>query len=156
MSATSTVAAAAAATVAASARPNKQTALIQRQLELLRQTPLNFVQNLNTEQHDGTNEVTGIMTGPENSPYAGNQFDFILRFPLEYPFKPPAVHFITPINHPNISSKDGFACDDVLIGTWTTKMNLIDVLNGTHSLLANPNYDKPVDSIPSPDSNNQK
>ncbi|CAF0951428.1 unnamed protein product [Adineta ricciae] len=141
--------AAAAAAATASARPNKQVVLIQRQLEILRQKPLSFVQNLNTEQHDGTNEVTGIMTGPENSPYAGNQFNFILRFPPEYPFKPPAVHFTSAINHPNISSKDGFACDDVLMGTWNTKMDLIDVLNGTHSLLANPNYDKPVDSVPS-------
>ncbi|KAJ2076586.1 Ubiquitin-conjugating enzyme E2 6, partial [Coemansia sp. RSA 988] len=37
-----------------------------------------------------------IITGPPETPYEGGQYHGKITFPKEYPFKPPALRFITP------------------------------------------------------------
>jgi uncharacterized protein YegL len=44
-----------------------------------------------------------VMEGPEGSPYEGGVFLLYLDIGLDFPRVPPAVRFITPILHPNIS-----------------------------------------------------
>lgn len=41
-----------------------------------------------------------LVIGPEDSPYCGGFFLFKLAFPIDFPFSPPKVLFLTPSRHP--------------------------------------------------------
>lgn len=55
--------------------------------------------------------------GPGDSPYQGGVFFLTIKFPTDYPFKPPKVQFNTKIYHPNINSNGGI-CLDILKDQW--------------------------------------
>ena len=55
-----------------------------------------------------------VVTGPENSLYAGGNFWFNIQFVPEYPFKPPKVTIITKIYHVNIENSSGIVFLDLL------------------------------------------
>lgn len=82
----------------------------------------------------------GSIIGPEGSPYAGGVFFLSIRFPCDYPFKPPHVHFTTRIFHPNISDKGGI-CRRILNDEWCPALTITQVLLSVHSLLGDPNPD---------------
>ena len=58
-------------------------------------------------------EWTATVTGPDDSPYAGGVFFLNIRFPTDYPFKPPKIAFTTRIYHCNVNS-NGSICLDIL------------------------------------------
>lgn len=55
--------------------------------------------------------------GPSDSPYQGGVFFLNIKFPVDYPFKPPRIQFQTKIYHPNINSNGGI-CLDILKDQW--------------------------------------
>ncbi|CAF0892639.1 unnamed protein product [Rotaria sordida] len=130
------------------AAPSRQTQRIQRDLRALDENPLPFIQNLNLTFNDGMNQLTGILIGPDNSPYTGGYFRFIINFPPEYPFKPPDFCFQTAICHPNVHSKEGNACTDQLNATWAPSVTLSKLFTEMHSLLAKPIYEIPIEDDP--------
>ncbi|CAB4381656.1 unnamed protein product [Rhizophagus irregularis] len=83
--------------------------------------------------------------GPSDSPYSGGEFSLDIHFPLDYPFKPPAIEFITRIYHPNIDS-NGHICMDILHEEWSPGFTISKVLLLIYSLLTDPNHDNP--SVP--------
>lgn len=52
------------------------------------------------------------LMGPENTPYAGGLFHFVLSFPHNYPNKPPSARVLSPIPHPHVHGD--LVCLDLL------------------------------------------
>ena len=65
--------------------------------------------------------------GPDDSPYAGGVFFLNIRFPEDYPFKPPKCTFITRIYHCNINS-NGSISVDILMDQWSPALTISKVL----------------------------
>ena len=81
--------------------------------------------------------------GPADSPYHNGIFELDIRFPIEYPFLPPKIVFLTKIYHPNINSA-GSICLDILKDQWSPALSITKVLLSICSLLDDPNPDDPL------------
>jgi len=81
--------------------------------------------------------------GPSESPYEGGVYFLDIRFPPDYPFKAPKIHFVTKIYHPNINDKGGI-CLDILKDQWSPALTLAKLLLSICSLLTDPNPDDPL------------
>ncbi|CAF0886375.1 unnamed protein product [Adineta steineri] len=127
-------------------RPVKQTEKLLSALQSLNDNPLSIVRDLQLGFVDGVNELTGILIGPDNSDYVGGHFRFSMRFPPQYPFVPPDFTILTAICHPNVDSRTGTACHDALLSTYDPHMTLKNLLTEIHNLLAQPNYDVPLEN----------
>ena len=88
-------------------------------------------------------EWTATITGPEDSPYNGGVFNLKINFPVDYPFKPPKIQFVTKIYHPNISAS-GSICLDILKDKWSPALTISKVLLSISSLLTEPNPNDPL------------
>jgi|UniRef100_A0A6C0BKY6 ubiquitin-conjugating enzyme E2 D/E len=88
-------------------------------------------------------EWAGYIFGPEGSPYQGGAFPLSIKFPTNYPFKPPEMMFKVPIYHPNIS-RSGLICLDILKHKWSPALSLSKVMFSLSSLLTDPNPDDPL------------
>ena len=78
-----------------------------------------------------------------DSPYAGGVFDVDIRFPSDYPFKPPKIKFVTKVFHCNIHPNGGI-CLDILKDQWSPALTTSKVLLSICSLLTDPNPDDPL------------
>ena len=88
--------------------------------------------------------------GPEESPFAGGLFFLDIRFPVDYPFKPPKIYFITKIYHPNIN-QNGSICVDFLKDNWSPALTIPKILLSLSSLL----FDADPDDSLMPEISNQ-
>ncbi|CAF1237125.1 unnamed protein product [Adineta ricciae] len=87
----------------------------------------------------------GSIRGPDGSPFQGGTFRLAIRFPTDFPFKPPRVHFTTRIYHPNISPQ-GDICLDILHDKWSPVLTIRTVLLSLCSLLTDPNPEHGLDN----------
>ena len=84
-----------------------------------------------------------IIFGPSESPFQGGIFKLSIRFPSDYPFKPPIVTFKTKIYHPNINAAGGI-CLDILKNQWSPALSISKVLLSILSLLTDANPNDPL------------
>ena len=84
-----------------------------------------------------------MLQGPPDSPYEGGLYQGKVRFPDDYPFKPPKVTFTTKIYHPNVNS-NGSICLDILNAQWSPALTTSKVILSICSLLTDPNPDDPL------------
>jgi len=84
-----------------------------------------------------------VIFGPDDSPFVGGIFKLSIRFPSDYPFKPPIVTFLTKIYHPNINSAGGI-CLDILKNQSSPALTISKVLLSILSLLTDANPADPL------------
>lgn len=82
------------------------------------------------------------LAGPEGSPYVGGVFFLDLKFPTDFPFKPPKVLFTTKVYHANITEK-GEVCLGILKDDWSPALTSGMIFSALRSLLIHPNVDSP-------------
>lgn len=92
---------------------------------------------------DDVFEWQGTLLGPPGTVYEGGVFFLDVRFPADYPFKPPKIQFTTHVYHPNINS-NGSICLDILKDQWSPGLTISKVLLSISSLLSDPNPDDPL------------
>ncbi|XP_060939796.1 ubiquitin-conjugating enzyme E2 R1-like [Limanda limanda] len=94
--------------------------------------------------------------GPPNTHYEGGYFKSRVKFPMDYPYSPPAFRFLTKMWHPNIY-ENGDVCisilhppvDDPQSGElpserWNPTQNVRTILLSVISLLNEPNTFSPA------------
>jgi len=86
-----------------------------------------------------------IIFGPTESPYSNGIFKLDIKFPNDYPFKPPIIKFVTKVYHPNID-KDGTICVDILKNQWSPALTIEKVLLSICDLLTTPNPNDPLNT----------
>lgn len=84
-----------------------------------------------------------IIIGPLETPFENELLKLDIKFPDEYPFKPPIVKFITSVWHPNVGS-NGNICLDILKDNWSPTLVTSKVLLSICSLLSDPNTKDPL------------
>ena len=84
-----------------------------------------------------------VIMGPSNTPFQGGAFFLDIRFPTDYPFKPPKCTFRTRIYHPNINS-NGTICLNILQQDWDPRLTIDKVLLSICSFLDDPNFENPL------------
>lgn len=94
-------------------------------------------------ENDDLFEWKAVIMGPSESNYQGGVFYLAIRFPADYPFKPPKVTFQTKIYHPNVNENGGI-CLDILKDQWSPALTISKVLLSISSLLTDPNPDDPL------------
>ncbi|KAJ7975082.1 Ubiquitin-conjugating enzyme, E2 [Quillaja saponaria] len=87
----------------------------------------------------------GTIEGGKGTLYEGLSYKLSLRFPLDYPFKPPQVKFETTCFHPNVD-QFGNICLDILQDKWSSAYDCRTILLSIQSLLGEPNPDSPLNS----------
>jgi len=85
----------------------------------------------------------GKICPPKGSNYQGGSFYLDIKFPTDYPFKPPKIRFITRIFHPNVNT-NGTICLDILGEKWSPALTISKVMMSICSWLDDPNPDDPL------------
>mmetsp|Transcript_56900 Transcript_56900/g.123111 ORF Transcript_56900/g.123111 Transcript_56900/m.123111 type:complete len:232 (-) Transcript_56900:258-953(-) len=115
------------------------------ELQELRSLPEDYGVSADTVDGD-MSHWRGYVSGPAGTPYFGGLYTVDLNIPVDYPFKPPKVRFVTRIWHPNVSSQTGAICLDILDKEWSPALTIRTALLSVQALLAAPEPDDPQDA----------
>ena len=84
--------------------------------------------------------------GPAGTPYEGGTFVVNVDFSDNYPFKCPAMKFVTKIYHPNIKTETGEICAEAIKNSWVPTLNANFIIKMLVELISNPNGENPQEA----------
>jgi len=113
-----------------------------RELSELKNSPPEGIRVITSD--DNMLDVTGIIEGPEGTPYAGGYFRVKFKFTEEFPAAPPKCWFATKIFHPNVSTA-GEICVNTLKKDWKSTYGIGHILITVKCLLIYPNPESALD-----------
>lgn len=76
-----------------------------------------------------------VITGPPKTPYEGGQYHGMLRFPADYPFKPPSISIITPNGRFACNTRLCLSMSDYHPDTWNPAWSVLTILTGLLSFM---------------------
>ncbi|KAI0790192.1 ubiquitin-conjugating enzyme/RWD-like protein [Irpex lacteus] len=115
---------------------------IMRELGELQTSPPEGIRVVSNE--DNMLDVTGIIKGPDGTPYAGGYFRVKFKFTEEFPAAPPKCWFATKIFHPNVGPT-GEICVNTLKKDWKSSYGIGHILLTVKCLLIYPNPESALD-----------
>ncbi|KAF9228107.1 hypothetical protein BS17DRAFT_773065 [Gyrodon lividus] len=115
---------------------------LMREITQLKNSPPEGIRIVTSEEN--MLDVTGIIEGPEGTPYAGGYFRVRFKFVEEFPAAPPKCWFATKIFHPNVSSA-GEICVNTLKKDWKSAYGIEHILVTVKCLLIYPNPESALD-----------
>jgi ubiquitin-protein ligase len=118
---------------------------------LLRELALSKNEDINIKYYpkgedDLTNWTAEIRCSPDSA-YADFVLCLSIKFPIDYPTKPPIIKFNHQVWHPNVKLECGSICVDILKDAWSPVLTLNKVLFSICLLLDNPNPSSALNSI---------
>ncbi|KAF7373231.1 Ubiquitin-conjugating enzyme E2 S-B [Mycena sanguinolenta] len=115
---------------------------LMREITQLKNSPPEGIRVQTSE--DNMLDLTGIIEGPEGTPYAGGYFKVRFTFTEEFPAAPPKCWFATKIFHPNVSNA-GEICVNTLKKDWKATYGVEHILVTVKCLLIYPNPESALD-----------
>ena len=85
-----------------------------------------------------------MLQGPPDSPYEGGLYHGKVKFPDEYPFKPPSIFMLTPNGRFETGRRLCLSMSDFHPETWVPAWSVATILNGIQTLLDTPNNSDPA------------
>jgi ubiquitin-conjugating enzyme E2 J2 len=76
-----------------------------------------------------------IINGPDSTPFENGQYHGMLRFPSEYPFKPPSITMITPNGRFACNTRLCLSMSDYHPDTWNPAWSVATILTGLLSFM---------------------
>uniref|UniRef100_A0A3Q2FDN1 E2 ubiquitin-conjugating enzyme n=1 Tax=Cyprinodon variegatus TaxID=28743 RepID=A0A3Q2FDN1_CYPVA len=136
-------------------RPRISQKALMLEMKSLQDEPVEGFKITLVDESDMYNWEVAIF-GPPNTHYQGGYFKARIKFPVDYPYSPPAFRFLTKMWHPNIY-ENGDVCisilhppvDDPQSGElpserWNPTQNVRTILLSVISLLNEPNTFSPA------------
>mmetsp|Transcript_6302 Transcript_6302/g.9397 ORF Transcript_6302/g.9397 Transcript_6302/m.9397 type:complete len:221 (+) Transcript_6302:2-664(+) len=106
---------------------------LQRELKHLKEEPVPGVHA--TPLPANMLEWHFCIEGPAGSPYQGGYYHGIIRFPQEYPFKPPSIRMLTPSGRFEPNQRICLSMSDFHPETWNCMWSVSSILQGVVSFM---------------------
>ncbi|KAJ2854749.1 Ubiquitin-conjugating enzyme E2 6 [Coemansia erecta] len=76
-----------------------------------------------------------VLCGPPDTAYAGGEYHGRLKFPADYPYKPPAIQMITPSGRFQTNTNICMSMSNYHPSTWNPAWSVATILNGMLSFM---------------------
>lgn len=104
---------------------------LRKELIALSKDPLPNIEALPCD--DNILEWHYMIKGPKGSPFEGGMYHGKLKFPSEYPFKPPAIYMLTPNGRFKPNTKLCLSMSDFHPETWNPLWSVSSVITGLYT-----------------------
>jgi len=106
---------------------------LQQELVALGRNPVEYIESVPLERN--ILEWHYAIEGPPDSPYAGGTYHGVLRFPSDYPFKPPAILMFTKNGRFKTHTRLCLSMSDFHPETWNPIWSVSSILSGLLSFM---------------------